>query len=254
MAGLLIVNADDFGGNPLATERIAECFSAGRVTSTSAMVYMSDSERAALIAGSQRLPTGLHLNLTQPFDDPSTPRAVLERQSQAIRHFAGKRVARYTFNPLLAWLVRRCIADQLDRFHELFGHDPTHIDSHNHAHLSPSVLLALPRGVRTRTAESPIHATRALGRLMRRARHTLIARRQLTTDYFFAIDRFGSSPTTPAMHGLVAMSDHASVEIMAHPNRNSDYDLLMSDEWAETLRGRRLGSFADLGTSPSGRS
>jgi predicted glycoside hydrolase/deacetylase ChbG (UPF0249 family) len=254
MAGLLIVNADDFGGNPLATERIAECFSAGRVTSTTAMMFMGDSERAARIAGSQRLPTGLHLNLTQPFEDPGTPRAVQERQAQAIRHLAGRRLARYTFNPLLTRLVRRCIADQLDRFHELFGHDPTHIDSHNHAHLSPSVLLALPRGVRIRTAESPVHATLALGRLMRRARRTLIAHRQLTTDHFFAIDRLGSSPTLPAMHELVAMSDHASVEIMVHPDRDSDYRLLMSDAWAETLRGRGLGSFADLGTSRSGRS
>src|ERR1700710_640786 len=50
MSGLLIVNADDWGGERRSTEAIQEAFDAGRVTSTTAMVYMEDSGRAAEIA------------------------------------------------------------------------------------------------------------------------------------------------------------------------------------------------------------
>ena len=89
VTGLLIVNADDFGGNPLATDRIVECFAARRITSTSAMVHMKDSARAARLAQNGELAVGLHLNLTQAFDDPETPAGVRERQARAVAYFAG---------------------------------------------------------------------------------------------------------------------------------------------------------------------
>jgi predicted glycoside hydrolase/deacetylase ChbG (UPF0249 family) len=244
--GLLIVNADDFGGNPLATDRIAECFQVGAITSTSAMVYMSDSERAASIAKSRELPVGLHLNLTQPFEDPGTPQAVRERQAAAARRFAGSRVQRLSYNPFLSSLVRACIADQLECFRALYDCEPTHIDGHNHAHLSPTVLLALPAATRTRTAESPARVTPSPGALLRRTRGAFIARRYITTDHFVAIDRLGSSPSEQEIDRLLVLADNASLEIMAHPDRERDHRLLMSEQWRAALEGKTLGSFAAL--------
>jgi chitin disaccharide deacetylase len=242
--GLLIINADDFGGNRLATDRIAECFAADRVTSTSAMVYMGDSERAAGIARSRQLSVGLHLNITQEFDDPATPRLVRERQARVARYFAGRRLRRFTFNPVLNAWVRRCLTDQLERFRELFGREPSHIDGHNHAHLSPTVLLALPKGMPIRTAQSrgPDHP----GALTQRARHALIARRQTTTDYFLAINRLGPEPTDEDIEGMLGLADHASLEVMVHPDRDYDHRLLMSEAWMRALRRRTLGSFEQL--------
>jgi predicted glycoside hydrolase/deacetylase ChbG (UPF0249 family) len=49
-AGLLIVNADDLGGNPVATDRIVAGFRARVLTSATAMMHMADSERAAGLA------------------------------------------------------------------------------------------------------------------------------------------------------------------------------------------------------------
>ena len=244
--GLLIINADDFGGDPLATDRIIECFAAGRVTSTSAMVYMSDSERAAAIACSHQLPAGLHLNITQEFDDPATPDPVRERQARVVRYFAGRRLRRLTFNPALNICVRHCVADQLERFRELFGGEPTHIDGHNHAHLSPTALLALPKGIRTRTGESRLGRRWHPSTLMRETRHAIIAHRQMTTDYLFAIDRLGSSPTYNDIDEMLAFADHASVEIMVHPDRDSNYHLLMSDAWMRAVQLRTSGSFRQL--------
>ncbi|MFZ2114026.1 MAG: ChbG/HpnK family deacetylase [Solirubrobacteraceae bacterium] len=249
--GLLIVNADDFGGNPLATDRIAECFRAGTITSTSAMMHMNDSKRAASIAKSRELPVGLHLNLTQPFDDPRTPRAVRERQAGAARRFAGSRVQRLSYNPFLSSLVRACIADQLECFRALYDREPTHIDGHNHVHLSPTVLLALPAATCTRTAESPAGATSSPGALLRRARGAFISRRYTTTDRFVAIDRLGSSPSTQEIDQLLALADRSSLEIMTHPDRERDHRLLMSERWRAALKCQTLGSFAALRATAS---
>lgn len=246
MAGLLIINADDFGGNPLATDRIVECFAAGRITSTSAMVHMKDSARAARLARDGELAVGLHLNLTQAFDDPETPTVVRERQARAVAYFAGGRRRRFTYNPRVSRLVKACVADQLAHFRELFGREPTHIDGHNHVHLSPTALFSLPAGTRVRTGESEVRGGVSLGAPMRRLRHGAVKHRHRTTDYFFAIDRLGRSPNENDVKRLLSFADRASVEIMTHPDRNSDFDLLMSDAWASGLERHALGSYREL--------
>jgi predicted glycoside hydrolase/deacetylase ChbG (UPF0249 family) len=242
--GLLIVNADDFGGNRLATDRIAECMASGGVTSTSAMVYMSDSQRAATIARSQQLPTGLHLNVTQAFDDPTTPRDVRDRQARVTQYFANKRLRRFTYNPVLNAHVRRCVADQLERFHELFGCTPSHIDGHNHAHLSPTVLLALPKGMPIRSGFT--NDGSYLGALLRKTRQAMIRNTHATTDYFFAIDVLGQASTENQIDQMLGFADHASVEIMVHPDRDDNYQLLMSDAWMQAVQQQTRGSFRDL--------
>lgn len=245
MSGVLIVNADDFGGNRLANGRIVECFAAGAITSTSAMVYMRHSREAATLAYEHDLAIGLHLNLTQPFEDPSTPATVRDRQARVGRHLTKHR-SRYLFDPRLYREVRRCIDDQLRQFVELFGRQPTHLDGHNHGHLALTALMALPRGIAVRTAESNVGSGR-LGRLARAGRHRLIARRQLTTDYFFAIDRVQPERlSTPEGDPLLGLSRIASVEIMTHPDRDSDYRLLSSETWLQALSGLPTGSFAQL--------
>src|SRR5713226_8748086 len=46
-AGILIINADDWGQDHETTERISDCIVCRSVSSASAMVFMEDSERAA---------------------------------------------------------------------------------------------------------------------------------------------------------------------------------------------------------------
>jgi predicted glycoside hydrolase/deacetylase ChbG (UPF0249 family) len=243
--GLLIVNADDFGGNRLATERILECFETGAITSTTAMVYMRDSEHAAAIARKRELAVGLHLNLTQPFESDAVPEDVRRRQRYVSAHLSERR-QRYLFDPRLFREVRLCIEDQLLRFVELFERQPTHLDGHNHGHLGLAALMALPRGLAVRTAESGV-GSGAVGRLVRCARHRLIARRQRTTDYFFAMDRLQRERlAAPAGEPLLELAREASVEIMTHPDRDRDYRLLGSEEWLRALRSLPTGSFAQL--------
>jgi YdjC-like protein len=81
---VLIVNADDLGCAVSATDAILTCHREGAITSATAMVYMEDSDRAARLAVDQRLPVGLHINLTTPFTDRSVPYTVRERQARMI--------------------------------------------------------------------------------------------------------------------------------------------------------------------------
>src|SRR6185312_1476173 len=139
--GLLIVNADDLGLDRPTTDAIIEVFRAGRITSATAMMHMPDTQRAAESARAAGLPTGLHLNLTEPFEDRAAPAAVRERQARAARIYTTSRVARWIYNPRLRTLVDDCVRDQLERYREVFGGDPTHVDGHHHLHTAPNVVL-----------------------------------------------------------------------------------------------------------------
>jgi predicted glycoside hydrolase/deacetylase ChbG (UPF0249 family) len=245
--GLLIVSANDWGGEIRATDSIAACFRGGRITAATAMVNMADSKRASELAREQGLSLGLHLNLTQPFDDPATPEPMRERQRKVLRHFARLKVRRWTYDPFLRRRVAAAILDQLEAFRSLYGVEPTHIDGHQHVHVSPDVLLspALPRAIPIRTA----HGWRSgggPGDVVRRLRHAAIARRFRTTDYFFSLQNLLPCFGGKDLEAALERSDRASVEIMTHPATSDELEYLLSEAWSDALAGRRLGTYADL--------
>lgn len=111
MARPLIINADDFGLSIGVNAGIVEAHVRGVLTSTSLMVFRPAAEDAAELAHRHSsLSVGLHLDdqLEVDLDDPD----------QAARTFAAQR----------------------ERFRELIGADPTHVDSHHHSHATPSRL------------------------------------------------------------------------------------------------------------------
>ncbi len=246
--GLLIVNADDFGGNRLATDRIAECFQVGAITSTSAMVYMSDSERAASIA-----PSRVSFPLACTSTSPSHSRIPARR-----RQFASARQRPRAALPaaacnasattqFLSSLVRACIDDQLECFRALLRPradtyrrpQPRPSEPHRAAGIAGSDTYAHGRKPYGREAKPGCAA--CVGQ-----RGAVIARRYTTTDKFLAIDRLGSSPSAQEIDRLLAPADKASLEIMTHPDRERDHRLLMSEQWRAALQARTLGSFAAL--------
>jgi len=114
---LLVVNADDFGQSAGINRGIIEAFKRGIVTSASLMVRHPGAGEAAAYARAHGLDLGLHVDLGEWM-------------------YAEERwTALYEVVPLddgagIAGEVER----QLDRFRELVGGDPTHIDSHQHVH------------------------------------------------------------------------------------------------------------------------
>jgi predicted glycoside hydrolase/deacetylase ChbG (UPF0249 family) len=102
---LLIVNGDDFGMAHGVNQGIIEAHTDGILTSTSLMVLAPAAPEAAALAHSHpELSVGMHF-----VEEGGTE---LDEPAQASRSFHA----------------------QLERFRELTGRDPTHVDSHHHVH------------------------------------------------------------------------------------------------------------------------
>jgi len=105
----LIVNADDFGYGAAINRGIVEAIDHGLVSSVGLMVNTPGTQEAVALAKARpRVSVGLHVNFTNEaqrlleFDDPPLCRAALREQFQ--------------------------------RFCDLLGRKPSHLDSHQHVH------------------------------------------------------------------------------------------------------------------------
>ena len=119
----LIVNADDFGQSPGVNRGIIDAHEHGIVTSASLMVRWPTCSEAVAYSRSERsLSVGLHVDLYE----------------WTLRD--GAWVALYEVVPTDdVAAVAREVARQLEIFRALMGRNPTHIDSHQHAHLAEPV-------------------------------------------------------------------------------------------------------------------
>jgi predicted glycoside hydrolase/deacetylase ChbG (UPF0249 family) len=112
----VIVNGDDLGISPGVNRGIAEAYRRGVLTSASLMVELPASRDGAEAASElPGLSVGLHADITEIGGPP----------------LSGDEAA------------KRCaaiLARQLDRFEELVGRSPTHVDSHHNVHRDPRML------------------------------------------------------------------------------------------------------------------
>jgi predicted glycoside hydrolase/deacetylase ChbG (UPF0249 family) len=252
--GLLIINADDWGYDLSTTEAIDECFRAGSITSTSAMVHMSDSARAATLAASTERPVGLHLNLTETFTDPGCPAEVRARQQRLVRHFAGPRWRMWGLNLRLFTQIEQSIADQLDAFRNLYGREPTHIDGHEHVHQSLAAMFArsMPSGTSMRPSFTFLPGEKStFNRLARMFVNRLMRVRFRSPRYLFDLCELHPALGGAGLERKLDLSNAAAVEVMTHPAEAAERAILMDESWVSLLRGRPLGGYPDL-ASPSG--
>jgi len=110
---LLIVNADDFGRSASVNHGVIEAHERGIVTSASLMVRWAAAEEAAAYARARSgLSLGLHVDVGE----------WAYRENGWIQLYGA------------AADLEAEVAQQLARFRELAGRDPTHLDSHQHVH------------------------------------------------------------------------------------------------------------------------
>jgi chitin disaccharide deacetylase len=112
----IVVNADDLGYSPGVNQGILVAHQRGVLTSASLMVDMPASrDGARLTRELPALSVGLHANLT---DASGQPLVSLETGEGC----------------------REVLQQQVDRFHELMGRLPTHLDSHHNVHRNRRLL------------------------------------------------------------------------------------------------------------------
>ena len=215
--GALIINADDWGRDRHTTDEIFQCIRHGTVSSTSAMVFMEDSERAADLARESNVDAGLHLNFTSPFASSRCSSVVAKYQERIASFLTRKRWAQVVFHPGLRSAFRAVVEAQLEEFHRLFGGGPNRIDGHHHMHLCANVLLEnlLPAGTvaRRNFTFAPGEKSR-LNIWYRQRIDKRLARRHRLTDMLFLLPPL--APPSRVDH-ILSLSESHVIELETHP-------------------------------------
>jgi predicted glycoside hydrolase/deacetylase ChbG (UPF0249 family) len=156
----LIVNADDFNLTQGVTRGILDAHRFGIVTSTTIMVNLPGLETSRTLAQAHpRLGLGLHLNLT--FGPPVLPvekvPSLVDDAGRFVRDHGRLREAGDPSE------IHRELTAQVERFRMIFGHSPSHLDTHHHIHRHPRILdvvldLAIGLGVPVRAFEPAMAA------------------------------------------------------------------------------------------------
>jgi predicted glycoside hydrolase/deacetylase ChbG (UPF0249 family) len=221
----LVVNADDFGFTPDVNQGIVEAHRLGILTATTLMANGAAFDDALELARqTPALDIGCHLVLiggrslvTQkpfPLTVPQLATALVTRQ---IRPYDELRAQ-----------VRRIVES---------GIRPTHLDTHKHTHLAPSVLDAVARlseefGIRwvRRPFDFPLNAlggtvprmkrlTSGAMSLLRRRFHRVLEKHGcLTTDHFAGFQITGRFRAAELVRLMSAIPE-GSTELMCHPGR-----------------------------------
>src|SRR5438105_8370278 len=171
----LVVNADDLGYDPQIDRGIFEAHSRGIVKSATAMVD-TPFAAAALRVAPASLALGLHAVV-----DLGLSRAKGETELQR----------------------------QIERFTQLRGARPTHLDSHKHHHALPELLAALAA-----VAAREGLPVRAIDPAMRAQ---LRAARVRTTEHFLGDAALRPCWTVERLTSAVERLEEGTTELMCHP-------------------------------------
>jgi chitin disaccharide deacetylase len=248
-SGYLIVNADDWGCDRETTDRILDCFRCGTVSSVSAMVFMEDSERAAVIAREYGIDTGLHLNFTSSFSVPGVPSQIVEHQKRVSQYLLRHRLSQVVFHPGLIRSFEYVLDAQRDEFIRLYGREPKRLDGHHHMHLCANVLFGglLPPGTIVRRNFSFESGEKSFGnRCYRRVIDRALERHHRLTDFFFSIQ-----PLAPLdrLQRIVNLSRQSVVEVETHPQDPAEYTFLTGDGIDKLVGDCMVASRYDIGLS-----
>ncbi len=236
--GHLVITADDLGIHAKRDEGILAAFRAGAITQASLMVEGVSAREAARLAKEAGLPLGLHLDLTEtpPAAPPSEVRTLLDAGGAKLgKHGLRDAVARGAVDP--AHVARETQA-QIDRFAELTGARPTHVDGHQHAHIVAELAeviapVLLRNGVLTTRipAQRAVHVDdpsaaafyRGVSEAGERARLVYAQHGVRSTAAFVGLDLMGFASSREALRAAVReVIDAPSIELMCHPGFVAD--------------------------------
>ena len=212
----------------------------------SAMVFMEDSKRAAALALKNGLDAGLHLNFTTKFDQNMISSKLLECQQRITAFLQKNKYYFLLYNPALKRDFYYVFSTQYEEYIRLYHQKPTHIDGHHHMHLCTNVLFQrlIPRGSKVRRNFS--FTSKEKGTVNRSYRSIVdrwLQRKYQCTDFFFSI-----VPMHKPNHlrAIVELSLARNVELMVHPEKPDEYHYLLSTEYMEMIRNKKIGSYRAL--------
>ena len=208
MKKILIVNADDFGMSKGQNYGIVESYNNGIVTSTTAMVTSPYALHAAEL--SQKNPglgVGLHLVLT--YGRPLTAMKSLVNETGEL----GKWLWGYAEKGMLepAEIAVELNA-QFEKFIEVFGRVPTHLDSHHFVHMLPEIYPVVESFASSKSLPLRIDRTEA-------KKFSIQVNTSRATNYFDS-SLYGEAVSEALILQILENADKRgcmSLEIMCHP-------------------------------------
>lgn len=243
---MLIINADDFGIDMKTTDNIVKCFRENRITSTSAMVFMQDSERAAKLSAENGLEVGLHLNFDDEFTGDVPGCLLREYQGRVGKFLRRNKYNQIIYNPFLRKQFDYLYRAQHDEFIRLYRRSPSHINGHHHMHLCSNVLLGnvIPDGSRVRRSFTFERGQRNIANLLYRGLvDRMVKRSFVTTDMFFAAIPSGNREIL--MKHLDLAKIH-NVELMVHLSSQLQCEYVMRQEFIDLIRHVPRGTYRDI--------
>ncbi len=217
---LLIVNADDLGRTPGINAGIFEAHERGLVTSATLMVgFTAAREAARELADYPELGVGLHVALTggRPILPAAEVPSLVDASGRQPRFPDG-------LNGADPAEILAEVRAQLDRFRELTGRLPTHLDSHHHCHRRPAVCDALI----TVAGEAGDLPVRNAGPEVR----PRLAAAGVTAPDAFVESFFGAGATWPTLARILKDLRPGVTELMCHP-AHVDQELRRGSTYAE---------------------
>jgi predicted glycoside hydrolase/deacetylase ChbG (UPF0249 family) len=226
----LIVSADDFGRTPGVNRGVVEAHRKGLVSSASLMVVGKAALDAfALARDLPSLGVGLHIVLSG-----GAPLTLAGEVASLVTASGRFPVSPDELTSARPQDVRDEVRAQFERFIELMGRKPTHVDTHHHAHRVHIVFDAVV--ALCREQRLPL---RAVSTAMRKH---LRAAGLVTTDEF--IDIFhGESVSVDLLKRIFSELRSDVSEIMTHPGY-VDEELRRSSRYVEA-RERELSVLTD---------
>lgn len=216
MKKLLIINADDFGLSKGQNYGIIDAFRGGVVRSTTAMVTMNAIEHAAeLSAANPELAVGLHFVLTLGHPLTNAP-SLVGCDGQFNKDIWDKAAS----NQLVICEVEKELECQYQKFCEIFGRKPSHIDSHHHVHMIEHIFPTVARFANDKELPVRVDPTRVS--------HKTLTKNPVTTSSSFCADFYGDEICADIFLDLIDKDGISSLEIMCHP-AYIDQDLLSSN-------------------------
>ena len=243
---MLIITADDLGRDLIATDSCLSCFRKGLITSSSIMVLMRDSERAADAALSSGLETGLHVNLTVPYTAGPSASAPLERLLPVVSYLHRGKWAQVVYNPRIRNDVEYSFGTQLEEYRRLFQREPAHINGHEHMHLCMNMILGrvIPSGSAVRRNFSFAPGEKNISnRTYRQWVDSRLLKSRLSTDFFFSVDPVQDGTR---VRRIFELAKGSSVELMVHPWREDQFAFMTGQLYADLISRTSLGTFGAL--------
>jgi hopanoid biosynthesis associated protein HpnK len=280
----LIVNADDFGIAPGVNRAILELHAAEVLTSATLMAQAPATEEAVNMAlAMPTLGVGCHIVLVDgnPVSEPGKIPSLVDRHTGAFHSTLGSFLRRHFTARVRSAEVEAEAAAQI-AFLQSFGLRLTHVDTHKHTHMFPSILRPVLRAAKAagihaiRNPFEPIWSLNATVDAPDLRRAEVILLRRFESKFRRIVAEEGFSTTDGAVgvlatgtvniatiNALITAMPEGTFEFVSHPgyrdeqlariktrlleSREIERNALMA---IKDYRGIDLISFAGLGPPP----